>query len=456
MAIDMETYKKIRRLHLVEGIPIRQISRDLGVSRNTVKKYIHGDVIPGESKFSPRQKLVMNEEVIKFMKACILEDNEHTHTKQRHTAKRIWTRLQEELGFTGSYSSVKVVLRELKNKNNEVFLPLTFNPAEAMQIDFGSAHVYIHEEKQEIKYFCARLAYSAHIFAKVYLAEREECFLDGVVSAFEYFGGVPREVLFDNARVAVSEGYGRHVTKITKGYETLVAHYAFKPKFCNVRSGNEKGIVENLVGLIRRNTMVPIPRIKSLQELNLKIKKSCDNYLETHKVNGESLSVKEKFQLEARNLLALPNHPLDISKRDYKRVTKFSTITFETNKYSLPCELVGKEVILKAGHSEIQFLYQGKVIATHQRIFKKNKSSYQLAHYLKALERKPRSVFNADPVIENIPRAVLEEYQSKGDSKAFLEYLRVEVGLPQRDTQLEIQRNDLGKYDNLISREVIQ
>lgn len=398
----------------------------------------------------------MTREVLDFIEACILEDNEHTHSEQRHTANRVWVRLKEEVGFLGSYSSVKVAFRELKGKTKEVFLPLTFNPAEAMQIDFGSAHIFLNDEKQEIKYFCARLAYSAHIFTKAYFAEREEGFLDGIISAFEYFGGVPREVLFDNARVAVSEGYGKHVTKITKGYETLVAHYAFKPKFCNVRSGNEKGLVENLVGLIRRNTMVPIPKVKSLNELNIKIKKACDNYLENHKVGGGSFSVKQKFQIEANNLLELPNHSLDISKRDYKRVTKFSTITFETNKYSLPCELVGTEVILKTGHSEIQFLHKGKVVAIHQRIFKKNKHSYQLIHYLKALERKPRAVFNADPVIQNIPKAIFEMYQSKGDSKLFLEYLREEVGLPKINDQIEVQRNNLGKYDNLISQEVIQ
>lgn len=452
----MDTYKKIRRLHLVEGVSIRKISRDLHISRNTVRKYIKGDTIPGEKKFSPRGKQVMTREVLDFIESCILEDNEHTYSKQKHTANRVWARLKEEIGFSGSYSSVKVAFRELKAKTKEVFLPLTFNPAEAMQIDFGSAHIFLNNEKQEIKYFCARLAYSAHIFTKAYFAEREECFLDGIISAFEYFGGVPREVLFDNARVAVSEGYGKHVTKITKGYETLIAHYAFKPKFCNVRSGNEKGLVENLVGLIRRNTMVPIPRVKSLNELNIKIRKACDNYLENHKVYGESLSVKQKFQIETNNLLDLPNHSLDISKRDYKRVTKFSTVTFETNKYSLPCELVGAEVILKTGHSEIQFLHKGKVVAIHQRIFKKNKSSYQLIHYLKALERKPRAVFNADPVIQNIPKAIFEMYQSKGSSKLFLEYLREEVGLPKINNQIEVQRNNLGKYDNLISQEVIQ
>ena len=452
----METYRKIRRLHLVNGISMRQISRDLGVSRNTVRKYINGDIIPGRNKFSSRQKQVMTEEVKEFIKACIHEDNGHTHTKQKHTAKRVWNRLQEELGFTGSYSSVKIVFRELKNKTKEVFLPLTFNPAEAMQIDFGSAHVYINEEKQEIKYFCARLAYSAHIFAKAYFSEKEECFLDGIISAFEYFGGVPKEVLFDNARVAISEGYGKYVTKITKRYETLVAHYAFNPKFCNVRSGNEKGLVENLVGFVRRNTMVPIPRIKGLEELNLIIEESCNNYLEAHKINGESLSVKEKFQIEANNLLALPNHPLDVSKRDYKRVNKFSTVIFETNKYSLPCELVGKEVVLKVGHSEIYLFHKGKLVATHQRIFKKNRTSYHLGHYLKALERKPRSVFNADPVIENIPKEVLEMYRSKGDSKAFLDYLRIEVGFPRSNEELKVQNNDLSRYDNLISQEVVQ
>lgn len=107
--------------------------------------------------------------------------------------------------------------REFKNKTPKPFIPLVFDPSEAMQIDFGSAYIYIDNHQVKIKYFCVRLCHSASIFTKAYYAKKEECFLDGLASAFAFFGGVSHNIIFDNARVAVKEGYGAYVTKLTDG-----------------------------------------------------------------------------------------------------------------------------------------------------------------------------------------------------------------------------------------------
>ena len=76
---------------------------------------------------------------------------------------------------------------------------------------------------------------------------------------FDYFKGIPKRLIFDNAKVAVREGFGLHA-KATKEYKAFAAHYSFQTDFCNIASGNEKGLVENLVGYARRNFMVPVPR----------------------------------------------------------------------------------------------------------------------------------------------------------------------------------------------------
>lgn len=454
MKIDVDIYQKIRKLHQRDGLSQRQIARDLGISRNTVKKYATGAQVPWERKsYTSRGGIVITEEVVSFIKKCFAEDDEHDHSKQKHTAKRIYTRLVEENNFQGSYSSVKVKVRELRKKSKEVFIPLSFNPGEAAQIDFGSAYIFLNQKQIKIKYFCMRLCFSAQIYVKAYLAEKEECFLDGLVSAFKYFKGVPNIILFDNAKVAVKEGYGAHVTKLSSGYDALKAHYSFDTKFCNPRSGNEKGLVENLVGLIRRNTMVPMPRVETLDELNLKLEKSCDTYL-SHKINGEQLSVGDKFLIESKALLPLPAYHYDLSKKIYSIVSNFSTVNFETNKYSVPCEFVGKEILLKIDHSNIYVSFKGKTITKHQRSFKKNQKFYKIKHYVKALERKPRSILNARPVKNFVPKEILETYQKLPDGNLkVLNYIKQSINLD-NNFSVEVQSPNLKQYDALIQGEV--
>ena len=116
-----------------------------------------------------------------------------------------------------------------------------------------------------------------------------ESFLDAIIRTFQYYGGVPRRVIFDNARVAVKSGFGAHAAA-QDDYKQLSAHYGFEPVFCNPASGNEKGLVENLVGYIRRNVCVPLPKVKNLEELNGKLLEKCVRYLD-HKVDSRPAPV---------------------------------------------------------------------------------------------------------------------------------------------------------------------
>lgn len=267
--IDLELYEQIRHLHLHVGMSQRAISRKLGISRNTVSKYCKGEHVPWERKsYEPRSTTVITDNVKDFILQCFEEDDTHSFKKQKHTATRIHQRLKDELGFSGSASTTRRVVRELRNKSKEAFIPLEFDPGEAAQIDFGTAYAYIKGQRKKLKFFCMRLCFSGHFFAKAYYAENEECFLDAHISGFKFFGGVPKRTIFDNAKVAVSQGLGAYVTKETKRYCELKAHYQFATTYCNPRSGNEKGLVENLVGYVRRNAMVPMPRVESLDELN--------------------------------------------------------------------------------------------------------------------------------------------------------------------------------------------
>jgi transposase len=133
-------------------------------------------------------------------------------------------------------------------KETKAFVPLKFAPGEAVQIDWGEATVYINEEKQVVNLFCARLCHSCAPFVMAFKRQNLESFLDGIIHTFQYYGGVPRRVIFDNARVAVKSGFGAHAA-VQDDYKQLSAHYGFEPVFCNPASVNEKGLVENLVEL---------------------------------------------------------------------------------------------------------------------------------------------------------------------------------------------------------------
>ncbi len=400
----MEIYKDIRRMGL-EGFSQRQIAARLHISRNTVKKYWHGDCVPWKRKEYSRDSAIVTESVIEFVRNCLNEDESVRLKKQHHTAKRIYDRLVDEHGFTGGESTIRRLVQELRIKSLEPFVPLAFPPGDAMQVDWGEATVYLNNAKTVLYLFCARLCYSSAPFVRAYYRQNEESFLDAFVHAFQYFNGVPKHVIFDNGKVAVKEGFGINAQK-QAGYTALAAHYGFEAVFCNPSAGNEKGLVEGLVGYIRRNVCVPIPQARNIDELNCKLQQKCLEYL-GHQIRSKESSVGAMLQTEKERLFHLPGYPFDPAKRITARVDRFSTVRFDTNNYSVPTHYCGRQVSVKASPEKIEIYCEGNLIAAHDRCFAKGKEIYVLEHYLSILERKGRSIFYAKPVQDNIPSRFL-------------------------------------------------
>ena len=237
----MSVYKKIRASY-ADGKSQRKIADELGIARNTVKRYCDGSSTPWDRKTPERDSTVLTKEVVDFIKKCLDEDEKEGLKKQRHTAKRIYDRLVSECGFTGGESTVRRKVRELKGARGKAFVPLSFEPGEAMQVDWGEADIYLSDKKTKVYIFCARLCYSCKPVVVAYWHQNEECFKDAFVTVFTALGGVPRKVIFDNARVAVKKGFGAHA-EMQDGYAALSAFYAFDAEFCNPASGHEKGLV---------------------------------------------------------------------------------------------------------------------------------------------------------------------------------------------------------------------
>jgi len=409
VVITVDMYKEVRQRWL-NGESQRSISRNLHISRNTVKKYCEGSNVPWERKeYSPRTPSILTPEIKACIQAWLKSDEEVGNRKQHHTAKRIYDRLQNEMGFTGGESTVRAYVQSLKNKPQEAFVPLAFDPGEAIQIDWGEASIWLDGNKKTVNLFCARLCFSDAPFVIAYRRQNMESFLDALNQTVLYFGGTPRRVIFDNAKVAVKDGFGANA-RATERYAKLAAHYGFEPVFCNIASGNEKGLVEGLVGFSRRNFCVPVPRVNTMEELNQKLKSACKDYL-SHTVRGKPASVGEMFQAEQAKLYPLPPYRFDVGRCTEGKVSPYSTVRFDTNAYSVPVAYSGFSVSVKAYPEHIEIFRDGEVIAKHQRCFDRNESIYSLEHYLPLLERKGRAIFQAKPVRNNVPPYFLDWLQ---------------------------------------------
>ena len=426
MIIDVDLYGRIRDMYVNQNKSQRAIARELGISRNTVKKYCGGDHVPWERQTYERESSVVTKEIKDFIRQCFAQDQAENLPKQRHTARRIYERLRDEKGFTGAESTIRRVVREIKQPVKEAFVPLEFDPGEAAQVDWGEATVYLKDAKTKVQLFCFRLCYSADIFVKAFFRQNQESFLEGHLAAFTHCDGVPRKVIFDNARVAVKEGFGLHA-KPQDAYQALSAHYAFEIHFTNINSGNEKGLVENLVGWSRRNVLVPVPRVNSLEELNEILRLSCLKY-RNHKIQGRNQTVGEQFMMDKYYLNPLPAFVFDTSKSLTARVGDDSLIRFERNQYSVPVNLVGKIVSLKAYGNHLVCYHQGDQVARHPRYYGQGETSFELEHYLPLLEQKPRSVFHAKPVRRSAANELLNWGKTfPGGTKDTVKLLKLSV-----------------------------
>ena len=264
----VEVYAAVRRFVYAEGKSRREAARVFGLSRETVSKMCRYSMPPGYRRESPANKPKLGP-FIPVIEA-ILETDRAAPVKQRHTAKRIFERLRDENGFGGGYTVVKDHVRIERGRGRETFVPLAHPPGHA-QVDFGEAVGEIGGVRQKIHFFCMDLPQSDACFVKGYPAETTEAFLDGHVSAFAFFGGVPLSILYDNLKISVAKICGDGKRERTRAFTELVSHYLFKDRFGRPGKGNDKGKVEGLVKYARANFMTPILVAASYEVFNAQL-----------------------------------------------------------------------------------------------------------------------------------------------------------------------------------------
>jgi transposase len=331
--LKLDQYDYVRTGYRVYGKTIKEIARETGHSKNTVKKALKGQ----PCTYKEREKQVHSAlgPYLKTIDSWLLDDKDKPK-KQRHTATRIYNRLKHELGFSGSDRTVRHYVREAKVKLgisvNKVFIPLEPDAGREAEIDWGQAKAVIGGHEETIKFFCMRSKYSGKHFVSCYLCERQQAFFDAHIQAFNFFGGVFPVLIYDNLTTAVQKILCGKERILQQEYSKFKAFYNFTARFCNPGSGHEKGGVEGLVGYARRNYLVPIPHADSLETLNEQILTQCLAYGE-HRISGREKMVNDYFEEEKGHLLSLPDTEYDNIKPFSGTVNKYSTLIIEKNHF---------------------------------------------------------------------------------------------------------------------------
>lgn len=390
----MEKWAEIRRRVLVEGVSKRQIMRESGMHWLTLKKILTHSQPPGYAMKEPRQRWKLIGKYVERIKEILLEDKQAPR-KQRHSAKRIWERLKQE-GYQGGYGVVAQVIRELKQQGKEVYIPLIHRPGEG-QVDFGHALARIGGKLRKIAFFVMSLPYSDGFFVKAFERECTETFWQGHVEAFEFFGGVPRRITYDNSKIAVSMVLERRERKLTNGFLTLKSHYLFDHHFCHVRRANEKGVVEATVSYARGNFMVPVPEFESMGGFNDYLLQRCEKDLE-RRLRGKEHSKWELLEQERESFLALPASRFEACRKASTTASSLSLVRFDGNDYSVPSRYGHHPVVVKGFYDRVELCWKEQKIAEHGRIWDKEQISFEPTHYLRILEKKPGALTFARPL----------------------------------------------------------
>lgn len=220
-------YEEIRKAVLIKGLSKRAVAKLYGINRRTVAKMCEYGTPPKYKSKKGKAYPKIGEYTKKI--DDILKEDLNVGKKQRHTSKRIYERLKKEEGYKGSYDSVRRYVNEHKKIKKDVYVPLKHEYGNA-QCDFGECDGIINGEEVKLHYIVMTLCKSGDSFVKAYLVEEQISWFDGHISAFEYFGGVPKEIIYDNATTLVKKIYKYGERDLTTKFSELKSHYLFESK----------------------------------------------------------------------------------------------------------------------------------------------------------------------------------------------------------------------------------
>jgi len=355
--IDRQTVFDIHRLKN-EGYSIRKISRLLGVNFRTVARYLENPI--------PRKGIPKRASKLDPFKPEIKRILEHDPSVSTPVVKQ---RI-ESLGFTGGETIVRQHLRKVrKNSFKKAFIRFESAPGQQMQIDWGHFGSLSYNKTNRKLYALAVVeSYSRMIYVEFTHSQKQEVLHQALLNAFTYFGGTPKEIVVDNMLTAVIERQGS-VVRFNDAFLDFLTPFSIVPVACNIGAPHEKGKIEAVIKYIRINFW-PLRSFKDLVDVEHQVRKWLDTVanIRIHQNTGES----PQHRFARVNLQKLPDLP-DCRETRQLKVYKDFSVNFDSNKYTTPPWLVGKEVTLKADQRTVTIYHRQKKVAAHPRSWEKRK-----------------------------------------------------------------------------------
>ena len=271
-------------------------------------------------------------------------------------------------------------------------MPQSHRPGDEAEVDFGEVVVRLAGQDVGCYLFCLRLSFSGKAVHRVSLPGGQEAFFEGHEHAFRVLGGMPAgKIRYDNLKSAVAQVIGFSRSRVETGRWTAFrSRWGLDAFYCQpgIAGAREKGGVEGQIGWFRRNHLVPVPDVPSIQVLNAMIDQ-WDADDEARRVGGRARTVGEFLAIERPLLRPLPAEPFETGLWLTPRIDRFAQVMVRNNRYSVPVRLIGRRVRVLLHASDL-VIYDGRTeAARHERLPGKSGARLDLDHYLEALVRKP-------------------------------------------------------------------
>jgi len=322
----------------------RAISRELKINRKTVRKYIseHESEIKSNDienhleqglSFKPRykshnrSKTVLTHDIEEEINSCLKKNKEKINNGMRKQIMKkidIFNYLQEK-SYLISYPTVCNYIRNTEKQGKESFIKQLYHPGEICEFDWGEVKIYIDGKLQTLNMAVFTSAYSNYRFAKLFYRQDSLAFSQSHIDFFSYTGGVYKTMVYDNMRVAVARFVGHREKTPTRALLELSSYYKFGFRFCNVRSGNEKGHVEKSVDYIRRKSFSIKDEFASVEQANEYLLQSCEKLNNTGQILKSNKTANKMFLDEKPNLFIV-KYPYKCFEDDHAKVDKYSTV----------------------------------------------------------------------------------------------------------------------------------
>jgi hypothetical protein len=445
--LKLKNKQEIVISHHREGKSIRKIVMETGISRPTVTKYLKAynkayenllhinsdkselikEIIDppkydssnrNPRRFTPKIREIVNGYLeVNRLKKLKGQSKQQMKNIDIHVALK-------ETDHQISYSTLCEQINKIKEKHKETFIKQKYNPGEICEFDWGKVKLTIDGKYCNLSMAVFTSAYSNYRYAIVLPKEDMASFIKAHVDFFEHTKGVFARMDYDNLATAVKRFRGKSEREMTDDFIKLSTYYQFRPRFCNVAKGNEKGHVERSVEYVRQKTFCRRDEFENIQQVNAHLQHTLEE-LNRQKLSNHSKTAAELFAEEEPYLFPTPP-TYEYAQIESFRVDKYSTISIKTSHYSIPEEYTGKMVTAKIFPLKINVYNNDELICIHNRSFGFNEWILDINHYLATLKRKPGAV-SGSYALHQSPLEINDFYNQyfKQNPRDFIEILEL-------------------------------